>query len=36
MPIWKVYLVLYILAVAIVWLLKNYLDKRYKKEWFEV
>ena len=36
MPIWKVYLVLYILAVASVWVLKNYLDKRYKKEWFEV
>ena len=32
--IWNVYLGLYILAVGIIWMLKTYLDKRYRKEWF--
>ena len=36
MLIWKVYLALFVLAFAIVWMLKNYLDKRYKEEWFSV
>ncbi len=34
MVIWKVYLVLFILSFAVIWMLKNHLDKHYKTEWF--
>lgn len=34
--IWRIYLVLFILALATVLILKRYLEKRYQKVWFEV